>query len=232
MDPGNVGQQHNPQVPHEIEPNAAAEQTSSTPPNELGTIAQDIGAAITKWQGRLHGALENWEGITEQIQEIIDSLKQSVSVYQKVKNEYTNILNDPKRVQSGTSALANRTYDFTSAQMDNVSKLLSFLGIPPSAISVQGSTPSGYAVAITATEYVSMFNLIQQTIVAKVADGTLIPNKGAIQGEISHLKSEQTRDMFKVMGCFTAIRENEESETSTLSSLASMISQIMQAIQQ
>lgn len=230
MDPGNVGQQHSPHIPHDIELDAAA-QTSSAPPSELRTIAQDIGSVVSKWQGQLHGALENWEGVTVQIQEIIDSVKQSVSVYKKVKNEYIAILNDPKRVQSGTSALANRTYDFTSAQVDDARKLLSFLGIPPSAINVQGSIPSGYAVAITATQYVSMFNLIQQTIVTKAADGTLIPDKGVIQGEISNLKSEQTKDMFKVMACFTAVRENEQSETSTLDSISSMISQMMQAIQ-
>jgi len=230
MDPGNIGQHRTPQVSHKIELDAAA-QTSSTSSSELGRIAQDIGSVVTKWQGRLHSALEDWKGVTEEIQEIIDSVQQSVSIYKNLKAEYTAILNDPQRVQSGTSALTNRLYDFKSAQVDNVLKLLSFLGIPPSAINVQGSTPSGYSVAISAQQYISMFNLIQETIVEKAADGTLLPNKGAIQGEVANLKSEQTRDMFKVMACFTAVRENEESETSTLDSLASMISQIMQAIE-
>jgi len=189
---------------------AQAQDASSSSTNaansELGGVAQDVGAVITKWEGNLNEALNQWMTDIDSMTDLIDDAKSVVKEMKAMIKAY-------QKYPGGV--------EFTESQYNRIISAMTDLGIPESQI--QGGTinTSGYY-SFTGTEFLNDIKMMGQYLVQDFA---------GFESQLSGYQQAETKDMMAVMFCYNSVKMNEESLTGLLETLTSLSQALMQNIQ-
>lgn len=205
--------------------------------SELGKIAKDVGNTVDKWSSKLNGALQQWnkdaQALATVLEDALSSLKSSnpgnkETRFSQDKQIYLNLQTKYENMKPDTSS--NKTiYTLNASEIANLDQLVTDLGLSTSVIHYK---PIGSnAGTMNQTQVTELYNVVTSAIHnLSINIGTVRPGLVKLQETVAELKQDETRDLFKVMACFSAMRENENTETSAMKSLKDMVSQIMQSI--
>ena len=184
----------------------ATAQSSSVPSSEIGSIGQDVGSVIGKWQGKLNQALNQWLDDAKAISDLLNTAHSVTGELQGMIHAYQNY---PAELV------------FTASQYNRMIDMMNDLGVPLSMVE-GGDYDSNGHYDFTGSQYHYDIQLAIQYLVAD------LPN---FQAQISNYKQDETQDMFKVMACLNGVKMNEETLSGTLNTLASLSQSLMQDIQ-
>lgn len=192
--------------------------------SELGRVAQDVGAAITKWKENLNQALKDWLADANDIEELVKVLTDAVPFLSELKKD---VYSDPLNLIALNQIIMKKIFGqdpssvpiyLSQDDYNQMVNVMTELGIPSSEIP-GSSEPISY----DGTTYVTIPLGDFQSSVEMIKDDV-----GQALSEISSKKNKETKDMFHVMFCFNAEKMNEESLTSALQSLTSLSQSLMQ----
>lgn len=169
-------------------------------------MGKDVGSVITKYQGKIHEALLQWQEDANELEALLD---QAESDMRELKGMVTAYKNYPGGL------------GFTDSQYQRMLDMMSDLGVPPSQIQGGGVNSKGYHY-FTGSQYLADIKLATKYVVADMP---------AFQASVSSCKQAQTKDMFAVMAFYNSEKMNEESLSGLLQTLTSISQSLMQNIQ-
>lgn len=210
MDSVNPSQRPSPSANAQQAQAAQAQDEASSSTNaansELGGVAQDLGAVITKWENNLNSALNQWMSDIDSMTELIDDAK---SVVKEMKDMI-------KAYQTYPNGLA-----FSESQYNRIVSAMTDLGIPESQI--QGGTlgSDGYY-DFTGTQFLNDIKMMGQYLVQDYPE---------FESQLSGYQQAETKDMMAVMFCYNSVKMNEQSLSGLLKTLTSLSQALMQNVQ-